>query len=76
MDYIWRHAPQISAQPKEILDFYTKKENGEVFQKAIFLLENNKYLYIMYNGMLDNPNSGITDIEEFDSLSEAEEVFK
>ena len=73
--YLWRHRPIIASPVEELISHFLEKEGSEVFEKAVFLLESGKYLYIRYSGPIDNENAGINDIEEFDSLHEAKEVF-
>lgn len=73
--YLWRHRPIISAPLKELLFHFIEVSGPEVFEKAVFLLENDKFLYIRYFGPLDDENKGVTDIEEFDTENQAKEVF-
>ena len=75
MKYILRHGPLISAPPEKLIKKETYINKNEVLEKAIFLLENKKYLYILYNGLVDNPNTGITNIVECDILEELLEIF-
>lgn len=73
--YLWRHWPLISSPPVEQIFFNSRSDKDFVEQKAVLKLENQKYLYIRYSGVLTDPKSGITDIEEFESLEEATEVY-
>lgn len=75
MTFLWRHEPLISAPPCELILHYQHHEQNEIYEKAVFLLENDRYLYIRYCGLLDNDKSGVTDIEEFENFKEAEKVF-
>ena len=74
--YLWSHEPELSAEPVERIKHNIDIRENEVDEIAIFKLQNDKYLYIKFVGVIDNIQLGITDIEEFDTLSEAEEVYK
>ena len=73
--YLWSHAPLLSSPPQEMIDHVLWIEGNEIYEKGVFLLENGRYLYVSYNGMIDNPNTGITDIEELWNHEDALELF-
>lgn len=73
--YIWRKAPILSSAPKKLLKENTQIIKEEVFQKALFLLENNKFMFIFYNGEIEKEESGISQYWEYDSKKEAEEAY-
>lgn len=75
--FLWRHNPIISSPPEQMIFHFLEKKTrfNEVFEKAVFLLENGNYLYIRYFGPIDNEKVGVTDIEEFKTIAEATEVF-
>lgn len=75
--YLWSHHPFISAPPAERVE-HTQYvgTKGEIDEMAIFRLKNNKFLFIRFYGTKENLNQGFTDLEEFESLNEAKNVYK
>lgn len=73
--FIWREGPILSSEPKDLIDSKTEYFGKEVVQKALFLLENDMYLYILYTGLVDKEGTGLTDYIEFESLEEAKKVY-
>jgi hypothetical protein len=77
MTSLWNHHPEISSPPKDLIDHFIFKNGEEIFECAIFLLQNDKYLFIRFNSenLLD-PNIGVTETEEFDDLNDAAILYK
>lgn len=78
--YVWIQEPWLSASPIErIKHSIHRGEKGELDEAAIYKLENEKYLYIRYCGnektLEKEEDIGFTDLEEFDTLQEAESLF-
>lgn len=75
--YVWIQEPWLSSSPTERLEHAVYRgEKGELDEMAIYKLENGKYLYIRYCGnekvlLEKDEDIGFTDLEEFESLDEA-----
>ena len=73
--YLWTHQPELSDEPIDRLYHKIDLNNNEIDEIAIFKLKNDKYLYIKFVGTIDNLECGVTDVEEFDELSEAKKIY-
>ena len=75
--FLWSHEPFLSSAPVQLV---CRKlhigEKREVDEAAVFLLENNKFLYIRFYGLVDSLNLGITDLEEFESKEDALNLYR
>lgn len=74
--YIWSHHPSLSSSPKERKLYVSFGKGQEIEERAVYELENGKFLYILFYGHIDNPKNGVTDLEECDTYEEALELFK
>lgn len=75
--WLWTQEPMISAPPIESVVYFQHLKDEELFESAVFKLENNKYLYISFcSDCISNNDVGITDYEEFDVLDDALMVYK
>lgn len=75
--YLWKQEPMISAAPIETLHHMIHVQEEEVFEAAVFKLENDKFLYISYSSDFRSEDGvGVTDIEEFDNLEDAVKLYK
>jgi len=74
--YIWTHEPFLSSPPKERINHVLFEGNKqEIDEMAIFKLENGKFLFIRFCGTKKDLTLGSTDVEEFDSLLDAQNVY-
>jgi predicted nucleotide-binding protein (sugar kinase/HSP70/actin superfamily) len=76
MTQLWTHCPMVSSEPEELVSHFEHKEEDHFFEAAVFKLQDGKYLFISFSKEGDEPESGVTDYEEFDNLQEAVRIFK
>lgn len=77
MSYLWHHEPVLSAPPIEVLAHQlVHLDDDEIQEIAVFKLENNKFLYICFMGVLTHLDNGITDVEECDDFETAHNLFE
>lgn len=74
--YLWSHVPVLESRIVRRVDFCSKINDEYVDEAGVFELENGKYIYVRFSGNKNNLNEGFTDIEEFENLDKALEVFK
>ena len=75
--FLWSHAPAMSAAPTILLyHFYSLSERSDdVDEAGVFQLENGKFLYISFTGIVSNLSAGYTECKEFETLEEAKNMF-
>lgn len=76
MTALWTHEPMVSAAPIELLEHIEHNQEGQLYEAAVFKLENDKYLFISFSKDGNEEQTGVTDYEEFDKLEEAVKLFK
>lgn len=74
--YLWNHHPELSAAPFELVERFIKEDELEVFECGIFLLENDRIALVRFSSDDKTDVSvGVTEIEEFDSITDAARLF-
>lgn len=72
---LWNHFPKLSAEPIRYLMFFSKQSENNLDECGLFELDNGKYVYIRYYGLSNDPESGITELQEFFTLADAEKFW-
>lgn len=76
MSFLWNQYPDLSAAPKALIKHRILEGEESVFECAVFLLENDKFLFIRFSSDDKNDKEvGITEVGEFDNLNDAAILF-
>lgn len=76
MPYLWQHEPFLSSPPAKMFLYILKPSmKDEIDEMAVFELENGKFLFIRFYGTKEDLSLGFTDIEEFDILDQAVNLY-
>lgn len=76
MSYLWIQNPEISSPPESIIDYFVYEDGLEIFECALFLLENQSFAVVRFSTEnKEDEKVGVTEVEEFDFKEEAVKLF-
>ena len=76
MSYLWIQNPEISSAPESVIDHFIYEDGLEVFECALFLLENQNFAVVRFSTEnKEDEKVGVTEVEEFDFKEEAAKLF-
>ena len=75
--YLWSHQPFVSSPPEERLKHIIQYgDMDQVDEVAVFRLQNQKFLFIRFYGIITDLSCGFTDVEEFEKLEDALHLYE